>query len=288
MSSNKRPAMGPRASPPGRLQTSALARQQQALLGALFIWPSENAIKHIADYAFWTGERGLKAYQTNGHELALRALLAAYPVLAQLLGDGSFAALARAFWHSHPPTQGDLAQWGAGLGAFVQASDQLVDEPYLGDMARLEWALHTCAGSADKTADPASFALLMDHDPAGLTLVLAPGCAVLPSAWPIASILWAHLPGHLTDPLKTPLTAASAFDAAAQQLRDRVAQTAIVWRQGHLPRAREAGPGEAALLTGLLAGDSLDAAITAAPDLDFNTWLPMAVQTGLLLAAQTL
>jgi hypothetical protein len=288
MSPNNPPLLGPRARPQGRLQSSALARQQQALLGALFIWPPQTAIENMADYACWTGERGLKAYQTNGHELALRALLAAYPVLAQLLGDESFAAFARAFWHSHPPTQGDLAQWGGGLAAFVQASAQLADEPYLGDMARLEWALHTCAGSADKTADPASFALLMEHDPAGLTLVLAPGCAVLPSAWPIASILRAHLQAHLTAPLTTPLAAASPFDKVGQQLRDRVAQTAIVWRQGHLPRAREAGPGEAALLAGLLAGDSLDAAITGAPDLDFNTWLPMAVQTGLLLAAQTL
>ena len=60
----------------------------------------------------------------------------------------------------------------------------------------------------------------------------------------------------------------------------------VVWRQGHQPRVREASPGEAELLTGLLSGKTLDAVLQDAPALDFNAWLPMAVQTGLLLGAR--
>ena len=38
-------------------------------------------------------------------------------------------------------------------------------------------------------------------------------------------------------------------------------------------------------MTRLLQGDALGDALEAAPDLDFNAWLPMAVQTRLLLGA---
>ena len=253
---------------------TALAQQQQALLEALFAWPRDNAMVNIANYVDLTRARGLNAYQTNGHMLSGRTLLAAYPVLAQLLGADSFAALARALWHAHPPVRGDLAQWGGDLAGFVSASEQLAEEPYLPDVARVEWALHLCAGCADRAPEPATFQLLMAHDPATLRLVLAPGCAVQQSAWPVASIVTAH---RQSPP---------DFDAVGHKLRAGTAETAVVWRAGLQPQVREAVAGEAALLSALLDGRSLDEAVHMADALDFNAWLPMAVQTGLLLAAE--
>ena len=252
---------------------SALAAQQQALLTALLAHPAQDAIETLATHVTKPWARGLKAYQTNGHALAERALQAAYPVLTQLLGEDSLGDLARAFWHAQPPVRGDLALWGAGLAEFVATSAQLADEPYLADVARLEWALHHCASAADQPQDPASFALLMQHDPAQLQLRLAPGCAVLPSAWPVVSIVAAHL------------EATPSLEEAGQRLRAGVAETALVWRAGLQPQVREAVAGEADLLTALLAGCSLSAALGAAPVLDFNAWLPLAVQSQLLLGA---
>jgi hypothetical protein len=201
-------------------------------------------------------------------------LHAAYPVLTQLLGTDSLYALARAFWHAQPPVRGDLAQWGGELADFVRASEQLTDEPYLADVATVEWALHVCASAANQAADPASFALLMQRDPDELELRLAPGCVVVQSAWPIASIVGAHLvPG-------------TGLDQAGQRLRAGVAEDAVVWRDELRPRVRQALAGEAAFVRGLLDGCSLAAALDAAPALDFNAWLPLAVQTHLLLGAQ--
>jgi hypothetical protein len=51
---------------------------------------------------------------------------------------------------------------------------------------------------------------------------------------------------------------------------------------------REALPGEADLIAGLHLGQALNQALDAAPALDFNAWLPMAVQTGLLVAARSM
>jgi len=251
---------------------SALAQQQQALLDALLAWPAQDAMKIVAAHASDTGARGLKAYQTNGHVLAERALAAAYPVVAQLLGEESFGDLARALWHAHPPQRGDVAQWGEPLADFLRASPQLQDEPYLHDVARAEWALHRCAGAADRSADLTTLALLTTHDPAQLGLVLAPGCAVVPSLWPVASILNTHL------------EQAPALAEVGRQLRDAVAQDVVVWRAGLRPRAREAMPGEAGFLQALLQSQALGLALDASPALDFGQWLPRAVQTGLLLS----
>jgi hypothetical protein len=249
-----------------------LARQQQVLLDALLTWPAEDAMKKIAAYATDTGARGLKAYQMNGHMLAERALLAAYPVLAQLLGGESFADLARALWHAHPPQRGDVACWGGDLADFVRSSAQLRDEPYLADVAQAEWALHQCGGASDCAPDLSTLALLTEQDPAQLGLLLAPGCAVVQSAWPVASLLTAHL--YQTPSLAT----------VGQQLRDGVAQDVVVWRAGLRPEVREAAPGEAAFLAALMRGCALSPALDASAALNFSTWLPAAVHSGLLLS----
>jgi hypothetical protein len=255
---------------------STLARQQQILLDALLSWPAENAMKNIAACAIDTGSRGIKAYQTNGHMLAQRALQAAYPVVAQMVGDESFADLARALWHAQPPLRGDVACWGEGLAVFMQSSAQLQEEPYLGDVARAEWALHQCATAADRVADLPSLALLTTHDPEQLRLLLAPGCAVVRSAWPVASILTAHLEGS------------PSFDEVGAQLRASRAQDALVWRAGLRPRVRLVVDGETDVLLPLLRGESLAQALDAAPALDFGQWLPMAVQSGLVLSVSAM
>ncbi len=257
---------------------SALALQQNALLAAL--WQpgshSDDAPDLISRQQDFTGTSGLNAYKSTAAMVAERALAAAYPVVAQLVGKTSFGAMARALWHAHPPQTGDLAQWGSELPAFVAASEQLASEPYLADVARAEWALHRMATAADAPQDAASLALLVDVDPALLCLRLAPGTAVFSSAWPIASIALAHSSDTLS------------LAQAGQMLRDGVAEDVLVWRFGLKPCIRVCLPGEAAFITQLLAAASLAAALDAAPDLDFNAWLACAVPEALWISTQAL
>jgi hypothetical protein len=263
---------------------SALAERQQAMLAALFDWPPDDAIENISVYACILRARGLKAYQSNGHALAQRALQAAYPVVAQLLGGESFNALARAYWHAEPPTCGDVAQWGADLPAFVRGSAQLQDEPYLGDVAALEWALHRAASAADAEVDAASFALLASHEPLALRLQLAPGCAVMSSAWPVASIWAAHTDQSVS------------FEELRQRLQSGTPEMVVVWRTATGSQVRQIPFAEYTLLSALVLGQSFGEALdTVAEQLvtdgsvkpwDINTWLANAVQSGLLLAVQ--
>lgn len=260
---------------------SPLAAQQQALLSSLLAVPrsaqAELAMADLAAQVALPWSRGLAAYQANGHASAQRSLLAAYPVVAALVGEDSFDAMARAFWHRHPPERGDLAQRGERLAGFIEADSQLADVPYLADVARVEWALHRAAAAPDATASPATFALLSSTDPDQLTLCLPPGTAVLVSAWPVASLVTAHL--H-ADP---------SMDSVAARVQAGQGECAVVWRQGLRARVAPCTPAEAALLQALLGEGSLlgslNEALAVDAGFDLGPWLQAAVTNCLVLGA---
>ena len=264
--------------------STSLALAQQALLQALYLPRQSDAIKCIAAHAQGVRaggqkhlERRLQAYRSNGQVLAQRVLAAAYPVVAQLVGAESFEALSRHFWQSHAPDCGDLAQWGGGFAAFLAALQDLVgEEPYLPDVARVEWALHASATAADGQADMASFALLESHEPSAITLLLSAGVTGLASSFPVVSIVQAHLAGE------------PSLQQAGERLRGQVQEAALVWRQGLKPSLRHAQPSELLFIAALQENHPLADALAAAPEFDFNPWLVPAVQTGLLLGASAL
>ena len=262
---------------------TCLAQQQQHLLQALFSRSAlpvgvaaDAAGTSGADANLIAGARGLAAYWSNRDALAERTLLAAYPVISQLLGPESFQLLARDFWHQHPPALGDLAQWGEPLAGFLQASDHLASEPYLADVARVEWALHLAAGAADRYPNPASFSLLSSCEPDALTLNLSTGVAVVSSHYPVASIVIAHTQARPT------------LQEVGEKLRAGTGEHALVWRQGFRPWVTACRAAEAAFVQALQSGASLLSALERAPGLDFAHWLPLAVQSGLVLGASVL
>jgi len=255
---------------------NTLMLQQQTLLEALFVRPgsarSDHAQQHLKNLLAPPADRGLMAYQANRHALAERSLLATYPVIAQLLGAESFSALARDLWHNHPPRCGDLAQWGDALSGFLASNEQLAEVPYLADVAQVEWALHRAARASDAEPDMASFARLSSEDPVTLTLLLAPGTAFIPSAWPVVSLVTAHTTGEPT------------LAEVGQRMRDRVGETAVVWRQGWRPCVAACPANALALLRALLRGAALTEALGQVPaDFHFSDWLMQAVHSGLVL-----
>ncbi|AOF87848.1 hypothetical protein BSY239_2971 [Hydrogenophaga sp. RAC07] len=255
---------------------NTLMLQQQSLLDALFARPGSpratGAPHHLHTRLETHASRGFMAYQANGHALAERSLMAAYPVIAQLIGRDNFNALARDLWHSEPPRCGDLAQWGDALPVFLANSEQLAEVPYLPDVAQVEWALHRAAGAPDAEPDMASFARLSSEDPESLTLRLAPGTALIPSAWPVVSLVTAHTTGEPT------------LAEAGQRVRDRVGETAVVWRQGWRPCVAACPANALGLLPALLRGAALTDALGQVPaDFDFSDWLTQAVHSGLVL-----
>jgi Putative DNA-binding domain len=320
-------AIAPAPAPAPTLASSKEALRQQTLLAVLWgdapadaVWPwLQGGPLHDGRLR----DRGLAAYRANAAEIAERALAAAYPVVQQLLGEESFAALARALWRHQPPQAGDLALWGDGLAHFLsnaaaraRAPDALdvsdapdaldvsdapdalgvsdapvaldvsdaTDVPYLCDMARLEWALHLAARAADATPVQ-GLQLLGESDPAQLFLQLAPGTALVQSQHPVFSIWWAH---QSAGPAAQDRHLADARAALAVG----VAQSVLVQRQGWKPELRLLTIQETRFAGAVLAGRPLGSALDeAGADFGFEAWLIGAVQRQLLVAvhlAQTL
>jgi hypothetical protein len=190
--------------------------------------------------------RGLQAYQANAGALAERALAAAYPTVMQLLGDESFAGMARAYWHHHAPVLGDVARWGAELPTFIQAAEQLAEEPYLADVARLDWAVHMAQSAADGPAAPQDLALLASADPATLWLHLQPGTALVVSAHPVVAIWQAH---HLAD-----RDDSARFAPVRQALAEQQAANRPGVAPGLACAGAGAGAGRSAVCAGRAAG----------------------------------
>ena len=215
--------------------------------------------------------RGLAAYRSNAAALAERALAAAYPVLQQLVGDESFAALARDHWRQHPPERGDITQWGQGLAAFVAAAPTLADEPYLADVARLEWAIHEAASAADDDAAGLGFAALQDEACwPHLRLVAHAGTQLIVSGYPVHAIVQAHA-ADAAD--------ADRFNSVRAAFAAGTAQSVLVWRDNWIVRHEVVADAALRFTQAVLRGVSLLDALKESPDeFDFEAWLVNALQ----------
>ncbi len=220
-------------------------------------------------------ERGLEAYRSNAGALAERALAAAHPTLQQLVGEESFAGLARTFWRAAPPEKGDLARWGGALAAFVETDTQLASEPYLADVARLEWAVHEAEHAADP-APPQGLERLAGCDPAATRLRLQPGCALVQSAHPVVAIWQAHRS-----------TAEDRFADVRAAFAEGRAENAFVARQGWKVEVMAIDEAAARFAAALLRGTSLAQALAAAgAGFEFEPWLMGALQASLIAAVE--
>ena len=266
--------------PPNAIDREAL--RQQMLLRAL--WRDRGAPLALRGWLRGSGDealdRSLGAYRANAGAGAERALATAFPTIAALLGAEAFGALARDFWQHRPPTRGDLGEWGEALPAFVADKESLATEPYLADSTRLDWAVHRASRAADAPASPPDLNRLADADPAALRLVLAPGCALVQSRWPIASIWLAHQ--HDDD---------GRFDAVRAAFAAHRGEAAFVARNGYAVAVHALDAAQAAFTRALLAPEPvpLAAALDAAgPSFDFAHWLAHAVRDAWLVALEPL
>jgi Putative DNA-binding domain len=255
------------------------ARRQQLLLRALWRDEPGDALRGwLREAHDGANDRGLAAYRGNAGALAERALASAFPTVASLVGDESFGALARDFWRHHPPARGDLGEWGAALPEFISANAELASEPYLPDSARLDWLVHLASRAADGPDQAPALAALGQHPPEGLQLALRPGCAVLTSRWPVATIWSAHQQ-----------QGEARFDAVRAAFASGAGEQALVHRDGHAVRVEALDADAARFTTAVIAGVSLAGALDDAGDgFVFEHWLVHALQQRWLVGVRIL
>jgi hypothetical protein len=202
------------------------------------------------------------------------ALAARHPVLEAMLGEDTFADLARAFLRVDRPKTALLLGWGDGLADFVAAHEDLAAWPYLADVARLEIAWAEAHHAAD--AEPIGRSALVDLGPravAGARLRRHPSLRLLASPHPVASLWFAHRDGGETDEITWRAEAVLVVRPHADVLVHRLTPAAHAFL--------------AALLAGADTAGAADAASAVDPDFDAGRHLVGLVDLGAVVGFDT-
>lgn len=100
-------------------------------------------------------EARLSIYRNTVIEKATAALKLAFPAVQRLVGAEFFAGATAIFIEKEPPRRADLNAYGEGFADFLARFPPAAGLPYLGGLARLEWAIACALHAPDPPAlDP--------------------------------------------------------------------------------------------------------------------------------------
>jgi len=121
------------------------------------------------------------------------ALGANYPVLAKLLGENDFAALAVDYVHAHDSPFFSIRYYGDQLPQFLAAREDYTAAPVLAELARWEWSMTCVFDAADATPlAPAELARFSPAQWAQLRFSWHPSVQRLNLSWNVPQ-LWQAL-----------------------------------------------------------------------------------------------
>lgn len=261
--------------------THALAREalrQQNLMTAIHATPQPE------------DSPGLRAHRGHQRVVCGQLLNSVYPRVAMMVGEDTLAQLAWQLWRQHPPTSGDLGDWGSALPELLTelVAHDADWQPWacLPELARLEWACHQCERAAEVAPDLSSLSLLGEAEPQEITIDLPPALGIMVSHWP-----WANLWHSLTEAPPDPERLQALLPSLMKQPQLQTCNVVV----SRLPEGHASGASPwPARLTPLPEGmvdwmqaltqadaPSLQALLERQPPgFDFTAWLTLALQEG--------
>ena len=134
-------------------------------------------------------ERRVAVYR-NHHRISLTGALAAnFPTVVKVVGEAAFQALAQSYLAVDPPREPSLAAYGGGFAAFLESDPRTQSLVYLGDVARLDWALNVAERADDLPTFSAHCLSGINPEQLGaLTLKPHPSLTLLSSLYPLLRI----------------------------------------------------------------------------------------------------
>lgn len=209
-------------------------------------------------------------YRNNTIGSLVGVLMAAFPVVARLVGEPFFRHLARAYVQAQPPRVPQLLAYGGDFPAFLARFEPAAKLAYLPDVARLEWARQEAYFAADAVPlAPQSLQTVPVEAYAGLVFVPHPSARLVESRFPIQAIWEANQPQHET---------VERVDLA------QGAERVLILRPARQVLACTVSPGNFALVTAMAGGASLaeaaGAALAAQPAFDLQAALAGHLQRG--------
>lgn len=211
--------------------------------------------------------RRFNTYRNNVYAGLIGVLEARFPAVQRLVGEEFFKAMARIFVDAGPPSTPVLLAYGAAFPDFIRSFAPLADEPYVADVASIEWHLNRAYHAADAPVlGPADFAGIAPDKIAQIGLRLAPAVAVVRSHYPAFSIWRAN----------------ARPEAEGRIERGLSAEDTLICRRGLEVEAIRLPPGAHAFIAALIAGESLACGSAAgsgeAPDFALDVVLALLIR----------
>lgn len=146
--------------------------------------------------------RRLKIYRNNIRTTLREALQDVYTVTCALVGEEFFKFLAEKYRIAHPPTSGDITDYGGHLSEFILSIDQLSGLKYLSDIAKLDWSTHLAIHALSKTPIKIDeLAKIPETQQTRAVLQMHPSASLISSEYPIFDIWkFAMDPDHAAAP----------------------------------------------------------------------------------------
>lgn len=214
--------------------------------------------------------RRFRVYRNNVYSGLIDVLAGRFPVVARLVGEEFFRAMARLYVEREPPASAVLIRYGASFPNFITDFPPAASVPYLADMAALEWAWHSAYHAADSVPLPLHALAAATDRAADAVLALHPSLSIVRSLYPIVSIYELNV---------------QAGDVPPTQVSGK--EDALVARprlQVEIRRLPEGGaPFISALKNGSPIGEAAAVASREAPEFDLETNLAGLIASGAIV-----
>ncbi len=233
---------------------------QDRFAGALFQELSAPLDQALAGDLGSADSGRLAVYRNTVQGSLIGVLRAAFPMTETMAGRDNFAFAARRFVSARPPREARLLTYGVEFPAWLAAFGPAKPQPWLAELARLEWACNEALFAADAEPLAPERLTALSADAVGeLGFVMHPSVRLVRSDFAIDR-LWRVL--HEGRPAPDPRAAA---------------ETVLVLRPDLQVVRLLLGKGEAVLIEHLLSGATLalaaEAALVAEPGLDLQAVL---------------
>jgi len=124
-------------------------RGLQADFKSFLLRGDERMLERVVGSAKVSAPRRLAIYYDAYRLRLLEALDSNYPVLHAWMGDDEFEKLGLAYLDTHPSTHFSIRYFGHRLPEYLASAETYRDQPFLGEMAALEWAMSEAFDAPD-------------------------------------------------------------------------------------------------------------------------------------------
>ncbi len=252
-------------------------QQQQALVALIFPQSGDREGNHDFDH------RGLAIYRNNLSATAQQALTITFPTVKAMIGDELFNYACHQLLVLSPPTKGDWGLWGEDFAKLLADLSQLVDYPFVADIAKLDWLRHHCMRDKDSILEQESVQLLATTELDDLYLELSSHHFVLESKFPLIEFWQAHQ-NNDADKNDKLMSEQHLTMALEKMLNTDFVQQVLIYRPNYNAHVKEISKTEQQWLKELKQGTSIGKALDklADPTFDFAHWLGEAIAQNLI------